>query len=363
MLVDRPGAGASWTVRTLIWAAGVVGIGLIVLAVQQLLAEPAGAETPDLVDGAVGTVEQVVDPASAALDDTSADATASPAPEPLPSGVTAEPVVDLAVEPPATQPPEHALAPEAPAETPASLAPVAESLVPVAEPLASTVEAAGPVVDVAAPAVEDAAAPVVEAVPPVPEAAAPVVEAVAPVVASVVEAAPPLPPPVAESLAPLVTPVVEAVPVVDQVLSPVVGAVAGPPTDLSGVASSSPAGVGRPDDPPAGRSRAIGARAAPPRVLSGTNASIPALASIRRTATGEGEGADGVPTGPLPLAAPPAVPGGMSGPASGGGAGTSVLLAILAGGVAWLGRARGGVVHDRAARLIGLVHGPGCLPG
>jgi hypothetical protein len=66
MLVDRPGAGASWTVRTLIWAAGVVGIGLIVLAVQQLLAEPAGAETPDLVDGAVGTVEQVVDPASAA---------------------------------------------------------------------------------------------------------------------------------------------------------------------------------------------------------------------------------------------------------------------------------------------------------
>jgi hypothetical protein len=359
MLVDRPGAGASWTVRTLIWAAGVVGIGLIVVAVQQLLAEPAGAETPDLVDGAVGTVEQVVEPASAALDDTSADATASAAPEPLPSGVTAEPVVDLAVEPPATQPPEHALAREAPAETPPSLAPVAESLAPVAEPLASTVEAAGPVVDVAAPAVEDAAAPVVEAVPLVPEAAAPVVEAVAPVVASVVEAAPPLPPPVAESLAPLVTPVVEAVvPVVAQVLSPVVGA----PTDPSGDASSSP-GVGRPDEAPAVRPRAIGARAAPPRVLSETNASIPALASIRRTATGEGEGADGVPTGPLPLAAPPAVPGGMSGPASGGGAGTSVLLAILAGGVAWLGRARGGVVHDRAARLIGLVHGPGCLPG
>ena len=356
MLVDRPGAGASWTVRTLVWAAGVVGVGLIVLAVQQLLAEPAGAETRDLVDGAVGTVDQVVDPASAALDDASADAAASAAPEPLPSGGTVEPAVDLAVEPAATQPPEHALAPEAPAETPASLAPVTESLAAVAEPLASTVEAAGPVVDAAAPAVQAAA--------PVLEGAAPVVEAVAPVVASVVEAAPPLPAPVAESLAPLVIPVVEAVvPVVDQVLWPVVGAVAGTPTDLSGVASSSAAGVGRPDEALAGRPRAIGARAAPPPVLSGTNASIPALESIRGTATGEGEGAHGVPTGPLPLAAPPAVPGGMDGPASGGGTGSSVLLAILAGGVAWLGRARGGVVHDRAARLIGLVHGPGCLPG
>jgi hypothetical protein len=342
MLVDRPGPGASWPVRTLVWAAGVVGVGLLFLAIQQLLAEPAGADTPDLADGAVDTVEQVVDPASAALKDTSAEAAASAAPEPLPSEGTGEPVVDAAVEPAATQPPDHALAPEAPAGTPASLAPVTESLAPVGEPLASTVETAAPVLG----------------------AAAPVVEAVTPVVASAVEAASPLPPPVAEALAPLASPVVEAVvPVVDQLLSPVVGAVAGPPTDPSRVALSSPAGVGRPDEAVAGRPRTIGARAAPPRALSGTNASISALESIRGTATGEGGGAAGVPTGPLPPAAPPGIPSGMTGPASGGGAGSSVLLAILAGGVAWLCRARGGVLHDRAARLIGLVHGPGRLPG
>jgi len=46
-----------------------------------------------------------------------------------------------------------------------------------------------------------------------------------------------------------------------------------------------------------------------------------------------------------------------------GGDGPSVLLAILTGGLLGLGLARGGLVHDRAARLTSLAGGPGRLPG
>jgi len=53
--------------RALVCAAGVIGVGLGVLMVQRLLAEPAGADTPGPVDGVSGTVDQVVDPVTAAL--------------------------------------------------------------------------------------------------------------------------------------------------------------------------------------------------------------------------------------------------------------------------------------------------------
>ena len=43
MLVDRPTARALRPVRVLVLAAGILGLGLLVLVVQQLLAEPSGA--------------------------------------------------------------------------------------------------------------------------------------------------------------------------------------------------------------------------------------------------------------------------------------------------------------------------------
>ena len=287
MLLDRPTARASLPVRALIWATGVLALALIVLAVQQLLADPAGADTPGLVGGVVRTVDQVVDPVSAA----------------------APPIDAPAIESPAEAPVAEAPVAEAPAEP---LVAVVEPLATVAKPLDSTVEAAAPVLDVAAPVVEAAApvvAPLADAASPLTKAAVPIVDAVAPVTSPVVEAVTPVVTPVAEAVAPVVAPVVETVaPVVAPVVDSVFGAGAGLPTDRSDLAPSPPADTR------------------------------------------------------LPLAVPSAVPGGLGGSVS-GGAGPSVLLAILAGGVPGLGLARGGVVHDRAARLSGLVRGPGRLPG
>jgi hypothetical protein len=326
MLVDRSAARPSRSVRALAWAGGALGLGLIVLAVQQLLAEPAGADTPGVVDGVVSTVEEVVDPASAALEGvTSAAAGAPAAPE----------------------------APPAPALDP--LDPVVEPLATAAEPLPPTVQAAAPVVEAVAP-VAEAVAPVVT---PVAEAVAPVVtpvaEAVGPAVATVVQTLPP----VIEGLVPVVAPVV----------GPVVGAGTGPPPDRSDLATSSlddalhpsPASTGRPSLPSGTRAAPLPASGALRLLGSEGSAPVPMLRSTGGDATGGGA-ASGVPPGPWALAVPSAMPGGLGGPAS-GGAGPSVLLAILAGGVPGLGLARGGVVHDRAARLIGLVRGPGRLPG
>src|SRR5262245_15201495 len=61
MLVDRPTAPAALRWRALIWAVGVLGIGIIVLATQQLLAEPAAADIPGVVDTTVGGAAATVD--------------------------------------------------------------------------------------------------------------------------------------------------------------------------------------------------------------------------------------------------------------------------------------------------------------
>jgi hypothetical protein len=413
MLVERSAARPSRSVRALVWTGGVFGLGLLVLAVQQLLAEPAGADTPGLVDGVVSTVEQVVDPAAL-------EGVTSGAAEALPAAPDVEP---SAIGSPGEAPAAEASAVDSPALDP--LDPVVEPLAPAASPLAPTVQAAAPFVEAAAPVLEVAApvvTPLVEAAGPVAEAAAPVVDAVAPVttpivevvapvvgavapvvgavepvvgaVEPVVEVAAPVVAPVVGAVAPVVAPVVDAVvpavttvvqalpPVMEgvvPVVAPLVGAIGsivdsvagagtGPPTDRSDLATSSlgdarqavPASIQQPSLP-------SGTRAAPRPVFgalrllgSDGGALVPMLGSTG-DATGGGA-ARGVPPGPLALAVPSAVPGGLGGPAS-GGAGPSVLLAVLAVGVPGLGLARGGVVHDRAARLIGLVHGPGCLPG
>ena len=319
MLVDRPTARPSRLVRALVLAAGVLGVGLIVLAVQQLSAEPAGADTPGLVDGVVGTVDQVVD--EVLSDARPVEPTANESPAELPAADVAE----------------------RPAEP---LAPVVEPLAPVVAPLA---EAASPVAEAAAPVVE-AVAPVttsvVEAAAPV---VAPLVEAAAPVLTPLVEAAAPVLTPLVEAVTPVVAPVVRALPglveALDPVVTPVVGAL-GPVVDSVIGGGAGPWMAPLPIDP----------RAAPLPVLRawsaiGTGANAPGRDSAAR----------GVPPGPLALPVPSAGPGGLGGSASGGG--SSVLLAILAGGVPGLSLARSGVVHDRAARLNGLVHGPGRLPG
>ena len=319
MLVDRPTARPSRLVRALVLAAGVLGVGLIVLAVQQLSAEPAGADTPGLVDGVVGTVDQVVD-------------------EVLSDARPVEPTAN-----------------ESPAELPA--ADVAER---PAEPLAPVVKPLAPVV-----------APLAEAASPVAKAAAPVVEAVAPVTTSVVEAAAPVVAPLVEAVTPVVAPVVRALPglveALDPVVIPVVGALgpvvdsvigggAGPWMDRSDVAPL-PGDARGPDAASAERAALpIDPRAGPLPVLRAWSA-----IGTGGNAPGRDSAAPGVPPGPLALPVPSAGPGGLGGSASGGG--SSVLLAILAGGVPGLSLARSGVVRDRAARLIGLVHGPGRLPG
>src|SRR5918996_698795 len=166
MLVDRPATRASWPWRVLRWATGVVGLGLGILAVQQLLlADPAGAESPDatgLTGGVVGAVEQVAAPVPGA-------------------------------EVVAGQPQSHQ-------EPAPALEPLAEAVSPVVDAAAPLVE---PVAEAVAPVVE----PVVRAATPVVE---PVVEAVAPVVEPVVRAATPVVEPVVEAVAPVVEPVVRA---------------------------------------------------------------------------------------------------------------------------------------------------------
>ena len=311
MLVDRPTAGASLRRRALVWAACMFGMGIVVLAAQQLLAEPAGADTPGLVDtavdGAVATVDQVADPV--------------PAPE---------------AELPLVEP----------------LAPVVEPVAQAAQPLTPTVEAAAPVVEAAAPVVE-AAAPVV----------VPVVEAAAPLVTPVAEAAAP----VLEAVVPVVDPVVRALPPVLEVVGPVVapvGGLAGPSVDsVTGMGPGPPGGPAeltpssadahRPGAPTARRSMA------PTGV---TSANVPMLGSTPSTAAGEGGSRNGVPSGALPWAAPPGGSG-APGESRSGGAGPSSLMAVLAGDLLGPGPTPGDVVHDRAARLTTLVHGPGCLPG
>jgi hypothetical protein len=317
MPVDRPAARVSWPVRALVWAAALIGCGLVVLAVQQLLAEPAGADTPGPIDGVVGTAEQVVDPPVSAVTS---------------SSVASSSVASSAA----------ALEP---------LAPVVEALAPVAEPLIPTVEAA-PVLEATAPVVAAATpvvAPLAEAANPLADAAAPVVDAITPALTPVVEA-----------VAPVVTPVVDAV----------LGAVPDPSADRSDLTRSSPGDTGRPGTAAAqASSLPIGARAplpvpGPRSVMERQgDVAVAMLISMGGGATGGRPAAGGVPPGPLALAVSPVLPGGLGGPAFGGGAGPSVLVAVLAGGVPGLGLTRGGVVHDRAARLIGLVHAPGRLPG
>ncbi len=365
MLVDRSAARAPWPVRALIWSAGVLGLGLIVLAVQQLLAEPAAADAPGLVDGVVGTVEQAVDPVSAALQ---GDTSATPG---APAGA-------LPAAPPDKAPALDSPAPEPLAPVVGPLVPVAQSLVPAVDAAAPVVEAAAPVVEVAAPVaapLADAASPLAAAAAPIVDAVAPVttplVEAVAPAVAPVVGAVMPAVTPVVEVVAPVVRPVVEAVaPVVAAVIDPVVGGGTGPPTDRSDQATSSlgdashraPSSAGRPPAP-IGTGAAPLAVSGPSRQLgSDGDVLVPVLRSTGGDAMGGGA-ARGVPPGPPALAVPSPVYGGLGGSVSGGGAGPSALVAVLAGGLPGLGLARGGVVHDRAARLIGLVHGPGRLPG
>src|SRR5918996_570488 len=161
MLVDRPATRASWPWRVLRWATGVVGLGLGILAVQQLLlADPAGAESPDatgLTGGVVGAVEQVAAPvpgAEVVAGQPQSHQEPAPAPEPLAAAV----------------------APLAPVAEP--LAPTLEAAAPILEPVVQAVSpavnAAAPVVEAAAPALE----PLAEAVSPVVDAAAPLVEAV-----------------------------------------------------------------------------------------------------------------------------------------------------------------------------------------
>jgi hypothetical protein len=356
MLVDRPTARASLRWRALIWAAGMVGLGILVLAVQQLRAEPAGADTPGLVDGAadgvVATVDQVAEPVPA-LDPRPTEA---PGPD-SPHLEAAAPVVEAA-------------------------APVVEAAAPVVEPLGPVVEAAEPVREAAAPVVE-AAAPVVEPVSgtaPVVEAAAPVIArlagATAPLVtplaeavAPVVEAAAPVVVPVVDAAVPVVDPVVQAVPPVLEAITPevapVVGA-AGPIVDSmpgmgpgprgghTELTPSSPADAPHPD--------AAARRLPAPIAARSANAAVPVLEPTRGATTGQGDTPSGVPPGPLPWAAPSGGPGGL-GESRSGGAGPSSLTAVLGGGVPGPGPAPGGVVHDRAARLTSLVHGPGRLPG
>ncbi|HEY6697675.1 MAG TPA: hypothetical protein VIZ67_05585 [Acidimicrobiales bacterium] len=328
--MDRPTARPSRLVRALVLAAGVLGVGLIVLAVQQLSAEPAGADSPGLVDGVVGTVDQVVD--EVLTDARPVEPTANESPAELPAADVAE----------------------RPAEP---LAPVFKPLAPVVAPLAG-----------AASPVAEAAAPVVEAVAPVTTS---VVEAAAPVVAPLVEAAAPLVAPLVEAVTPVAAPVVRALPglveALDPVVIPVVGALgpvvdsvigggAGPWMDRSDVAPL-PGDARGPDAASAERAGLpIDPRAGPLPVLRAWSA-----IGTGGNAPGRDSAAPGVPPGPLALPVPSAGPGGLGASASGGG--SSVLLAILAGGVPGLSLARSGVVRDRAARLIGLVHGPGRLPG
>ena len=344
MLVDRPAARASWPVRALVWAAGVLGLGLGVLVVQQLLAEPAGADTPGLVDGVVGTAEQVVDPISAALaGDTTAVAGAAGIPRAAPAAVPAPPPV------------EAPAAPVVEAIEPA-MTPVVDAVTPVAEAVTETV----------APVVTPAVAPVAEALAPV---VTPVVEAVAPVGMPAVEPIAPVLRTVVETVAPVVVPGLEIgttvvdpiVGAIGSVVDPVLGAAPGPWTDRPDLGPS-----------PAGRRATlpIRARAGPPPVpgpwwlIGGDgNTAGAVLGSTSGTAPGGGTPASGVPPGPPALTVPPAVPNAWGGSAFGGNAGPSVLVAILAGGLPGLGLARGGVVDDGAARLIGLVHAPGRLPG
>jgi hypothetical protein len=191
-------------------------------------------------------------------------------------------------------------------------------------------------------------AAVVEATTPVVAA---VVEAVEPVVAPVVQALPPL----VEAVGTVVTPVVGAV-------GPVVGSAFGagpsPPTDRLDATRPSPAS----------RALSTGAPLAPlpvPGLWRGAGANgdtpVPELGSSSVSTAGKSAAASAVPPAPLGLPALSAVPG-LGGSGS-GGAGSSSLAAILAGGVPGMGLARGGVVHDRAARLTSLVRGPGRLPG
>jgi hypothetical protein len=175
---------------------------------------------------------------------------------------------------------------------------------------------------------------------------------------------------VVEAVVPVVDPVVRAVPPVLEVLAPVVapvGGLAGPSVDA--VAGMGP---GPPADPaeltpsstdawPPGAAAASGPT--PAIGVTSANAPVPVLGSTPGAAAGGGESPGGVPSAALPWAAAP--PGGSGGPGESrsGGAGSSSLMAVLAGDLPGPGTAPGDVVHDRAARLTSLVHGPGRLPG
>ncbi|MGH2474491.1 MAG: hypothetical protein ACRDIL_04440, partial [Candidatus Limnocylindrales bacterium] len=129
--MDRPTARALRPVRALVWAAGILGLGLIVLVVQQLLAEPAGADTPGVVEGLVDTVDAVdgVDGVAGVADP-----------------------VRAALEAPA-EPPATADAPsiDAPEQVPDASGPASGSVSAAPEPVAPVVEASAPVADPLAP--------------------------------------------------------------------------------------------------------------------------------------------------------------------------------------------------------------------
>jgi hypothetical protein len=388
MLVDRPTARAMRPVRALVWAAGVLGLGLIVLVVQQVLAEPAGADTPGLVEGvvdAVDTVDGASDPVRAALAAPAKLPVRAEAPEPEAPDLVpdasgpASGLVSAAAEPVA--PVVEALAPVGEPLAPAvgATTPVVEALAPAAEPLAPAVEATAPIVDVAgatAGAVIDTVAPVLApAVEATALVVAPVVEAAGPIVAPLTDAVTPAVGLVVEAVVPVVAPVVHVLPpvveVVDSAVAPVTGAIGPIVASVAGSGPDPPAAGSRPPrSSPGAVRRAEGAsvdRPAPPAAIPwrvvGTldRAPIPALRSGGGTA-GAGAPAGGAPPGPLPLPVASAALGGLGGSGSGGD-GSSISLAILAGGPLGLSLARGGVVHDRAARLAGLAGGPGCLPG
>jgi hypothetical protein len=350
MLVDRPAVRASCVKRALLWAAGVLGLGLGAIVVMQLLAEPAGAETPRPVGGVVGAAERVVQtvataPAGAAGPTTNAAAPVADALEPA-----AKPAGDAVA--PATDPPVDAVEPAVP---------------PV-------VEAPTPVVDGVAPAVAPVVPPVAEAVAPV---ATPVAEAadrvVGPVVAPdgqpVVDAGAAALTPIVETVTPAVAPVLEfGNALVDPLVGgagslagPLLGGAPGPLPDRPDRVPSSPG-----DRPPSPiRARRGPLPVAGPWSLLGADgrAAISVLRSTIGASSGGVAPASGVPPGPPASAVPPGVPGALGGSAPGGNAGPWILLAVLAGGLAQPGLARGGVVRDDAARLTGLVHAPGRLPG
>src|SRR5262245_25855613 len=137
MLVDRPTAPAALRWRALIWAVGVLGIGIIVLATQQLLAEPAAADIPGVVDttvgGAAATVDRVAETAPVSVGRRPAQAPVlAPAADPHQVKPLGPPVVEAAA--PGVDAASPVLAPVVEAAAPL-VAPVAEVATPVVAPV------------------------------------------------------------------------------------------------------------------------------------------------------------------------------------------------------------------------------------